>query len=541
MRARAVALACAFAWLTLPSSRAWADDAPDASVAPPPTTSEPPSSATTAPAPEPPSSGAAPAAPAAPPASAPAAPPPPGSAPPPPGPASDAATSRPRETDTPIVVWPTLTPAGDEASVHKPAPGDGAIYARATELDATLRDAVQDLGFALDVADAGPAAGHARDLDMLERAQHAGAQSPRPADAGTWLVSPRLEPASGDSFILRIVVVAPRSRQLRVRVERVSGADVSVRGLVLLRDLLSTSPGAPAEAAPRPDESASTGIMAPSRSPGRAVLAANAALFGAFMAFSVQRASGSEDPRLLYPLLTLGTGLGLGSALLVAEEWNVSTGDAWTLAGGAWWGTAAGILIANGRRQPLTDRYAWGVGGGLVGLGLATFSLTRGKADEGDAVLVHSGAGLGLGLGALTDYFYRGDLNQTPHTGAGYGAAIGLVAGGTLSKIAKLPASRILLVDLGAGLGAAAGAAIGSPLVFEQVTPEKTRGFVAITLGGTLLGGAAAWWFTRDRARPTDPPPPRALRVVPYGGTIGASQTRDGAVPAYGLGVNGTW
>ncbi|MBX3220286.1 MAG: hypothetical protein KF795_07175 [Labilithrix sp.] len=507
MRARAVVLACAIVTsaFALRSARAWAAGEPD----------ETPAATTPTPA-----------------------------APTPPTPApSDEEPPRPPAADKPIVVWPTLTPAAEETAAHRPTPGDGAIHARALELDATLRDAVQDLGFALDVADAGPAPGHARDLDMLERAQHAGAHSPRPADAGTWLVSPRLEPAAGDAFILRIVVVPPKSRQLRVRVERVSGADVSVRGLVLLRDLLSTSPVAPTETAPRPDESASTGIMAPSRSPGRAVLAANAALFGAFMAFSVQRASGSEDPRLLYPLLTLGTGVGLGSALLVAEEWNVSTGDAWTLAGGAWWGAASGILIANGRKvQPLTDRYAWGVGGGLVGLGLATFSLTRGKADEGDAVLVHSGAGLGLGLGGLADYFYRGDLNRTPHTGAGYGAAIGLVAGGTLAKVAKVPASRILLVDLGAGLGAAAGAAIGSPLVFEKVTPEKTRGFVAVTFGGALIGGATAWWFTRDRATAAPPPPGRsAMRVSPYGGTIGASQTRDGAVPAYGLGVHGTW
>jgi hypothetical protein len=448
------------------------------------------------------------------------------------------------EDDVPVVVWPTLTPAGDEVgatAVHKPGPGEGAIYARAVELDATLRDAIQDLGFTLDVADPGPAMGHARDLDMLERAQHSSTHSSSPTDGGTWLVSPRLEQTSGDSFLLRIVVVPPKNKQLRARVERVSGADVSVRGLVLLRDLLSTSPGTPKEALRRPDESAATGIMAPSRSPGRAVLAANAALFGAFMAFSVQRASGSEDPRLLYPLLTLGTGIGLGSALLVADEWNVSTGDAWTLAGGAWWGTAAGILIANGQKvQPLTDRYAWGVGGGLIGLTLATVSLTRSKADEGDAVLVHSGAGLGLGLGALSDYFYRGDLNRTPYTGSGYGSAIGLVAGGTLAKLIKVPASRVLLIDLGAGLGAAAGAAIGSPLVFENVTPDKTRGFVAATFAGTLFGGAAAWWFTRDRA-PVPKTPRSAYQLTPYGGTIGASQTREGNVPAYGLGVRGTW
>src|SRR5689334_126484 len=75
--------------------------------------------------------------------------------------------------DKPIVVWPTLTPAGDEVgatALHKPAPGEGAIHARAMELDATLRDAVQDLGYSLDIADPGPAMGHARDLDMVERA-----------------------------------------------------------------------------------------------------------------------------------------------------------------------------------------------------------------------------------------------------------------------------------------------------------------------------------------------------------------------------------
>jgi hypothetical protein len=466
-------------------------------------------------------------------------------------PAAAPAPSEGAREEQPVVVWPTLTPAGDESfgvALHKPGPGEGALHARALELDATLRDAAQDLGFALDVADPGPAMGRARDLDMIERAQHAGANAGRPADSGTWLVSPRLEEASSDSFLLRIVVVSPKSKQLHVRVERVSGADVAVRGLVLLRDLLATAPLAPRQATRRPDESASFGIMGPQRSPGRAVLAANAALFGAFMAFSVQRASGSEDPRLLYPLLTLGTGVGLGSALLVAEEWNISTGDAWTLAGGAWWGTAAGIFIANGEKvKPLTDRYAWGVGGGLVGLGLATFSLTRSKADEGDAALVHSGAGLGLGLGALADFFYRGDLQRTPNTGAGYGAALGLAAGGTLAKVLEVPASRVLLVDLGAGLGAAAGAAAGSPLVFQDVTQPKTRGFVAATFAGTVLGAGAAWWFTRDRAigapraSTPDAKTKGSLRVTPYGGAIGASATPTGAVPAYGLGVHGSF
>jgi hypothetical protein len=377
--------------------------------------------------------------------------------------------------------------------------------------------------------------GRARDLDMIERASRASTHG-GPTDTGTWVVSARLEPSSGDTFVLRIVAVPPKGKQLRVRTERVTGPDVAVRGLVLLRDLLSSSPAPTVDAVARPTESATTGIMSPMRSQGRAVLAANAALFGAFAAFSVQRASGSEDPRLLYPLLTLGTGVGLGSALLVAEEWDVGTGDAWTLAAGAWWGAASGILIANGRHvQPLTDRYAWGVGGGLLGLGLATFSVARGKADEGDATLVHSGAAVGLGLGALGDFFYRGDLEgASPYTGAGYGAAFGLVTGGAIAMFAKVDASRVLLVDLGAGLGAAAGAAAASPLLFEDVTPGKTRGFLAATAGGTLVGGAVAWFFTREKT-----PRPNALRLTPFGGVVGSSpETRE---PAYGAGVRGVF
>ncbi len=458
--------------------------------------------------------------------------------PPPPPPANDAEKS--------IVVWPTLTPAGDDsgqAALHKPTPTEGTVSARAQELDATLRDAVQDLGFTLDVADPGPTMARARDLDLIERAAKPSARGAGPEAPGTWVISARLEPAGGDTFLMRIIAVPPKGKQLRVRVEKVAALDISVRGLVLLRDLLSTSNGAAGDSGPRPQESANTGMMSALRSQGRAVLAANAALFGAFTAYSIQRASGSEDPRLLYPLLTLGTGIGLGGALLVAEEWDVGTGDAWTLASGAWWGTAAGVAIANGRHiQPLTDRYAWGVGGGLIGLSLGTLALTRGKADEGDAVLVNSGAALGLGFGALADFFYVGDIeSRTPYTGMGYGTAVGLVAGGTLATLVQVSASRVLLVDLGAGLGAASGAAIASPLLFEDPTTNKTRGFVAATAGGMVVGGAVAWWLTRERSTEATKKALAEPRVLPYGGVVGGSATREGNVPAYGAGVRGTW
>src|SRR5579872_1657967 len=135
------------------------------------------------------------------------------------------------DSKLPVVVWPTLTPAGDAtgAALHKPVPAsDKALFERSQELDATLRDAVQDLGFTLYVADTGPAPGRTRDSDLLRRAGSA-ASSAEP-DGGTWVVSPRVEAAGGDEYVVRILAVPPRGRELRVRVETVHADSVSARG-----------------------------------------------------------------------------------------------------------------------------------------------------------------------------------------------------------------------------------------------------------------------------------------------------------------------
>src|ERR1700684_3163045 len=70
--------------------------------------------------------------------------------------------------DMPVVIWPTMTPAGDQAApaiVHRPAQTE-AVFDRAQELDATLKDGAQDLGYSLRVSDAGPQPGHVRDQDL---------------------------------------------------------------------------------------------------------------------------------------------------------------------------------------------------------------------------------------------------------------------------------------------------------------------------------------------------------------------------------------
>jgi hypothetical protein len=445
-----------------------------------------------------------------------------------------------------VVVWPTLTPAGDAPAatpLHKPAVAEGRIFERAQELDATLRDAVEDLGYTLYVADTGPSPGRTRDQDLLERAaRSAVGQRADEAHPGTWVVSPRLESAGGGDYVVRIVTVAPSGRELRVRVETVAGDLVAVRGLVMLRDLLTPQAAASAATeAAREDASRGTtkGVLSPARSQGRAVLAVSAGLFGAFTAFSLQQASGSTDPRVLYPLLAVGAGIGVGGALLAADEWDVTTGDAWFLTSGAIWGAGAGFLIAAGQDvQPTNDRYSWGVGGGLIGLSLATFALTRSNMDDGDAVLVHSGGALGLAVGAATEYLYEGTTTGTPYNGMGYGAAIGVAGAGFLATQVTLSPSRMLLIDLGAGGGALIGAAAGSPLVFNNQTESHTRAWLSTTLAGTVLGGGLGWWLTRDMG----PSSHALLRWgTPSAGVIATTPTRTGTTPVYGAAWSGSF
>jgi hypothetical protein len=451
------------------------------------------------------------------------------------------------QAKAPVVVWPTLTPAGDapgSAALHRPEPlADKDVFDRAQELDATLRDAVQDLGFTLYVADAGPATGHTRDEDLLARAARSTVDD---QDIGTWVVSPRLEAAGGGGYVVRIVVALPNGRELRVRVETAPAESVGVRGLVMLRDLLS--PAAAAQAATERDrEQAEAGTSRASATPphsgGRAVLAVNAALFGGFTSYSLQRSSGSTDPRVLYPLLALGAGVGAGSALLVSDEWDITTGDAWYLSAGAWWGAGAGFLIAAGLHVlPLDDRYNLGVAGGLIGASVATatLALTRQPMDDGDAILAHSGAAFGLLMGGATELLYRGrsTMEITPYTGAGYGTAIGLLGAGALATRISIPPSRLLLIDLGIGGGALVGAAIASPLIFQNATPTNTRGWLTATMVGSVAGGFATWWLTREAA------PSRASSFLPPGsptaGVIGESLTARGSVPVYGVGWAGT-
>lgn len=450
-------------------------------------------------------------------------------------------STKTEEKSEPVaIIGPVLTMStGKNPELRAVLPSD-AVATRAREIAAALKDSAQDLGLELDLTAQLPDDG-AHDLDLIKRASQ-----------GVWVISPRLEWNGGDSYVLRIFAVPPKSATMLVRVEKIDGLHVSARAIVMLRDFVQMKLGAPPtpttaeNAEPRPEDEKT-------RSRGRALLAASTTVFGLYGAYSIYKSSNNDDPRLLYPLLALGSGIGIGASLLAADEWDVTPAAAWTVAGGTWWGVLSGVEIATGRNvQPSDDRFGWGFAGGLIGTTVTVGALAFQRFDDGDAALVHSGAAFGTFTGGIIEGIYCGRVGgcpehgDTPSTGLGYGAAAGLVGGGILATLLDTSAQRVFFVDLGAGLGALAGASAASPLVFKEKTEAKQRGFLVAVLGGTAVGGTIAWLVTREKTAPpaatAKTPARRTWTVMPQAGILGASSTPSGATaPIFGFGATGSF
>ena len=275
------------------------------------------------------------------------------------------------------------------------------------------------------------------------------------------------------------------------------------------------------------------------RSQGRAVLALNSAVIGGYVGFSLQHASGSDDARLTYPLVALGTGIGLGASMLVADEWDITLGDAWFLSAGAWWPIASGVLLAKSYHVQDEDRYVYGLVAASAGVTLSAAALSFKPMSEGGAVLAHSGGAAGTLIGGLTEMAYRGSTQLTPERGIGYGAGIGVLAAGVLATQVKVTSSRMLLIDLAASLGALTGAAAASPLLLvkEKESAARNRLWLASIATGTVIGGGIGWLSTRDGGHSDSGQAPHA---APYFAMEPADQTR-GTRGFMSLGVQGLW
>ncbi len=352
------------------------------------------------------------------------------------------------------------------------------------------------------------------------------------AEPSTWVFAPRIK-VEGDQVVLRLVALSPRSRVRLMREEEFTSATLGtldVRTVVMLRDLTELGRRKGPERAGKAVNSSRFDSPSAPPSSGRSVLALNAAVLGGYVGFTIQKASRSPDVRLVYPLVALGTGLGLGASLLVADEWNIGSGDAWYLAAGIWWPTASGVLLWEGYGGARDDRYAFGLLGAGVGLTLGAAAIAVRPVSEGGAVLAHSGGAFGALLGAMTDAAVRGTTGASLRRGIGWGAGAGVLLGGAAATQITISPSRALLVDLAASLGALGGAALASPLlIVDESSPARTRLWLASAGAGTIAGGVIGWLVTASPSAPAAPAPGGA-RAFPYAGL-----TPDGNGPSLGV------
>jgi len=418
------------------------------------------------------------------------------------------------------ILLPTAVPDKTELALQPENAEQLAKLAR--QVDAILSEAVQDLGLTLSVSDRS----HTLPTDdaLIERAH------------GSWLISPRVS-LEGSGVRLRIVAVAPGENVLRERSQRVDLQALEIRANVMLRDVVRSAHAIAEHGPERPALERALDSEAP-RSQGRAVLALNAAVVGGYVGFSLQRASGSVEARLTYPLVALGTGIGLGASMLVADEWDITLGDAWFLSAGAWWPIASGVLIATSYDIPKEDRYVYGLVAASVGVSLSAAALIPKPMSEGGAVLAHSGGAAGTLLGGLTQMAYLGRTDITPERGMGYGAGIGVLAAGALATQVKVTSSRMLLIDLAASLGALTGAAAASPLLLvdEKADPTRNQLWLASIAAGTVIGGSIGWLSTRGSASKDE----KSLRAMPYFNMEPANPWR-GTRSFMSLGLQGAW
>lgn len=390
-------------------------------------------------------------------------------------------------------------------------------------LVALLEETLTDLGFAPDLA-IEPPPGRSNLLTWA-----------RERDTTAVIVHRRV---GAQGIELRVVAAHPQDRFLRSREGRVSSDRASVQAVVMMRDVVvrKTTANAPQPSEVTPPPKAT-------RSEGRFILATHGTLYGGFLGYSLQRAAGSDDPRLLYPLMAVGAGIGLGAALIVTDEWEVGQSEAWYLVAGTWWPAVAAHLIHGGRFPDASAAEAWQFGliGSAAGVALSSAGLLNGGMNDGGAVLAHSGGAGGLVIGGLTELAVTGDTETLPLAGLGYGAAGGWLVASASATLFRPRAVDVLILDLGGLLGGLAGASAASPLLFEKPTVDKTRGWVAATGGGLLAGTVTAAFFLPDAA--TETTPSSGWRFVPRPSTVGFAPSLPGELGAtgYGLTWRGPW
>lgn len=441
--------------------------------------------------------------------------------------------------DGDMLILPTVLASGSDCDSQRKdvLPVDLSLQRLAKHIDALLSDSVQDLDLSLEIA---PITHTLED----EGKSPVSDESLVSLAASRWVVSSNLI-HRGSKLELRLMAVAPGSRVIATRSQLIDASNVDVRAVVMLGELVQSLRKGSPESSRQLTPITSGQPAKPARSEGRAVLAVSTAVLGGLTGYWLQKASGSDDPRVTYPLAALGTIIGLGASMLAADEWDVTLDDAWTLTAGIAWPTASGFLIARGQNvQPTTDRYVYGLLGAGSGLTLASVSISMHHATPGSAVMVHSGGAFGTFLGALTEWTWRGSTELPPNTGMGVGAGIGVLAAGIAATQIETSSTRVLFIDLAASLGALSGAAIASSLLVADTGTlplNQNRSWLVAVGSGTIVGGGVGWLLTRNISSHAAEPR-QSMSYFPY---VGLSPAPSGQSPSrsggWVAGLSGTW
>jgi len=437
-----------------------------------------------------------------------------------------------------MLILPTVVTRANQCDpAPKTAVVDPTLLLLARHVDALLSDSVQDLDLSLEVAPP------TRPADEDRRAAIPDEALVKLADA-RWVVAPNLVVDSG-RLQLRLAAVAPGSRVLATRIQEVERSNIDVRAVVMLGELVRSQSRSLVESSPHELHHPIQGQSAAAvRSEGRGVLAISSAVLGGFTGYWLQRASGSDDARVTYPLTALGAGIGLGASMLVADEWDITLDDSWIIAAGIGWPSASGLLLAKGYdAQPPSDRYIYALAGAGAGLTLAAASISLHRSTPGGAIMVHSGGAFGTFLGALTEWTWYGKTDYAPNKGMGAGAGLGVLAAGVVATQIDASSTRVLFIDLAASLGALSGAALASPLLFVEkgdLPLNRSRSWLVAVGTGTVLGGGIGWLATRHMT--SHPTKSTALSYMPFFNlTSDPSAPSTGATRGWVAGVSGTW
>jgi hypothetical protein len=389
-----------------------------------------------------------------------------------------------------------------ELTVDRGASSQGLARRRA-EIEALLADSAQDLGLALDVGSPIP--------QDAPSAEHGLAELARRTGKLVVLATIHVPATMRDDGLveLRLAAARPDSRALLMRIERTKPEDLPVRSVVMLRDIV-TELGR--ERVVRTQVVQKGSWTEPAQSMGRSILAVSGTAYGGYIGLALQRASGSDDPRLLYPLVGVGAGVGLGAAFIVADEWDVGVGDAWYLTSGAFWPAVGSQLVYLGRVEengsvPEGEQWAFSLVASATGLGLATVGLLRRGMGDGGAALALSGGGAGMLLGGMAEMMVTGSDEAVPLSGMGYGAMGGWLVGAATAIHLHPDASQVLAIDLGVLLGTAGGAAAASPLLLDSPSPAEVRGWIGAAFGGMAAGTALAAWLSSSSPEPEEEAP----------------------------------